>query len=296
MNPMNSPKHLTNNISSISFYLVGGAVRDHLLKRRVKDKDYVVVGATVEQMLALGFTQVGKDFPVFLHPQSKDEYALARTEKKQCKGYTGFICSASPDVTLEQDLLRRDLTVNAIAQDAQGNLIDPYHGMKDIENRVLRHVSPAFSEDPLRVLRVARFAARYHYLHFTVCPDTLHLMTQISQTGELQSLSAERVLQEMERSIGETSPWVFFDVLDQCQALSAIFPEFAQVWHTQAKARLIAVSRLSSNTAIRFAALISCLQHTQNEEQVEQLLTRLKVSNQIKQLSRLTIKIGRAHV
>lgn len=274
-----------NNSLPLNYYLVGGAVRDQLLQRQVKDKDYVVVGATVEQMLALGFTQVGKDFPVFLHPQSKDEYALARTEKKQGKGYTGFICSASADVTLAQDLLRRDLTVNAIAQDAQGNIIDPYHGVKDLKDRILRHVSPAFSEDPLRVLRVARFAARYHYLNFTICADTMRLMTEISQTGELQSLSTERVLQEVLRSIGDKSPWVFFDVLDQCHALPAILPEVGQVWQTQARTRLIAISGLSSKTTIRFAALVLGLQHKYTEQQVEQMLNRLKSSNEIKILS-----------
>ena len=191
-------------------YLVGGAVRDSLLKRPVTEKDYVVVGATPEEMLRQGFTQVGKDFPVFLHPKTQEEYALARTERKSGKGYTGFECNASSDVTLEEDLLRRDLTVNAIAQDNLGNLIDPYGGKRDLDNRLLRHVSGAFSEDPLRVFRVARFATRYDYLGFTIASETMVLMQSMAKSGELSTLSAERVWQETKRSLLEKTPYVFF--------------------------------------------------------------------------------------
>ena len=233
------------DISELDVYLVGGAVRDKLLKRAVKDQDFLVVGATVEQMLSLGFHQVGKDFPVFLHPKTKQEYALARTERKQGQGYTGFACYAEPDVTIEQDLLRRDLTVNAIAENQDGTIIDPYNGLQDIENRVLRHVSDAFIEDPLRVLRVARFAARYHSYGFTIAQETLDLMTKISESGELSALSAERVWQEMQRSLSEdiqsielgsedkfehNNPEIFFQVLHQCQALKAIWPELDALW------------------------------------------------------------------
>lgn len=231
--------HLTTDTSTLDIYLVGGAVRDKLLNRTVKDNDYLVVGTTVEQMLSLGFNQVGKDFPVFLHPKTKDEYALARTERKQGQGYTGFDCYSAPDVTIEQDLLRRDLTVNAMAMSENGTLIDPYNGQQDLENRVLRHVSDAFIEDPLRVLRVARFAARYHTDGFTIAPETLTLMTQISHSGELATLSAERVWQEMQRALSEGEdresgneqhPEVFFQVLHQCQALKVIWPELDILW------------------------------------------------------------------
>ena len=175
----------------MQIYLVGGAVRDGLLKRPVKDRDWVVVGATPEQLLALGYEQVGADFPVFLHPKTREEYALARTERKSGQGYQGFECRFSPDVTLEQDLLRRDLTINAMAQDEQGNIVDPYGGRADLEQKILRHVSPAFAEDPLRVLRVARFAARFAPLGFTIAPETLALMQHMVSAGELDHLVAE---------------------------------------------------------------------------------------------------------
>lgn len=219
-----------SSINSFKTYLVGGAVRDKLLNRAIKDKDHLVVGATVEQMLALGFQQVGKDFPVFLHPKTKEEYALARTERKQGQGYTGFSCYAAPDVTIEEDLKRRDLTVNAMAMAEDGSIIDPYNGQQDIEDRVLRHVSEAFIEDPLRVLRVARFAARYHSYGFTIADETLLLMTNISESGELTSLTAERIWQEMQRSLAEDNPEVFFQVLHHCQALKALWPELDALW------------------------------------------------------------------
>ncbi len=219
----------------LDVYLVGGAVRDTLLNRAVKDNDYLVVGSTPEQMLSLGFQQVGKDFPVFLHPKTKAEYALARTERKAGKGYTGFHCDFSTDVTIEEDLRRRDLTVNAMAMNADGELIDPYHGQDDLNNRVLRHVSEAFIEDPLRVLRVARFAARYHKYGFTIAAETLRLMQQIAGSGELQHLTAERVWHEMQLSLADGgeqagNPEVFFKVLHQCQALAVLWPELDKLW------------------------------------------------------------------
>ena len=178
-------------------------MRDKLLNHPIKDKDYLVVGSSVGQMLKLGYQQVGKDFPVFLHPQTKAEYALARTERKQGQGYTGFSCYFAPDVTIEQDLLRRDLTVNAMAMADNGDIIDPYNGQKDLNDRILRHVSDAFVEDPLRVLRVARFAARYHKYGFTIADETLALMQEISASGELKTLTPERVWQEMQLSLAD---------------------------------------------------------------------------------------------
>jgi tRNA nucleotidyltransferase (CCA-adding enzyme) len=223
------------NTEMLNSYLVGGAVRDKLLNRAVKDKDYLVVGSSIEQMLNLGFVQVGKDFPVFLHPKTKAEYALARTERKQGQGYTGFSCYFAPDVTIEEDLKRRDLTVNAMAMDDKGKIIDPYNGQNDLNDRVLRHVSDAFIEDPLRVLRVARFAARYHKYGFTIADETLALMQEISQSGELKSLTPERVWQEMHLSLADGgehggNPEVFFQVLQQCGALKELWPELAVLW------------------------------------------------------------------
>ena len=206
-------------------YLVGGAVRDQLLNLPVKDRDWVIVGATPQTLIDLGYQQVGKNFPVFLHPQSKEEYALARTERKSGQGYTGFICDFSAEITLEQDLIRRDLTINAMAQDLQGNLYDPYHGADDLRQRILRHVSPAFVEDPLRVLRVARFAARYHHLGFTIAPETLQLMQTLTQQGELQHLTAERVWAETEKALNEKNPEIYFETLRQVGALAVLFPE-----------------------------------------------------------------------
>lgn len=205
-------------------YLVGGAVRDKLLNYPVLDRDWVVVGADAEHMLALGYTAVGADFPVFLHPETKEEYALARTERKSGMGYKGFSFYANKDVSLEQDLSRRDLTINAIAEDDAGNLTDPFNGQQDLQDKILRHVSPAFSEDPLRVLRVARFAARYAHLGFKVAPQTLSLMQDISLSGELAQLTRERVWQELERALTEQSPLVFFEILANTQALSSLFP------------------------------------------------------------------------
>ncbi|RRW58502.1 multifunctional CCA addition/repair protein [Pseudomonas moraviensis] len=206
-------------------YKVGGAVRDRLLGLPVTDVDRVVVGATTEEMLAQGFRPVGADFPVFLHPKTGEEYALARTERKSGRGYGGFTFYASPEVTLEEDLIRRDLTINAMAEDDQLNLTDPYHGQRDLEARILRHVSPAFAEDPLRVLRVARFAARYAGLGFTVADETLGLMRRLSESGELQALTAERSWKEISRALMEDHPQVFIQVLRDCGALKELMPE-----------------------------------------------------------------------
>lgn len=206
-------------------YLVGGAVRDALLGYPTSEHDWVVVGASPQHMLDLGYQQVGKDFPVFLHPQTRDEYALARTERKWGHGYTGFAVHCDPSVTLEEDLQRRDLTINAMAQTDTGEVIDPYGGQRDLSAKVLRHVSEAFVEDPLRVLRTARFAARYAHLGFSVAPETLALMTEIVSQGELAHLPAERVWVELERALGERSPQVFVEVLRACNALAALLPE-----------------------------------------------------------------------
>lgn len=209
----------------MQIYKVGGAVRDRLLGIPVTDIDWVVVGASTEEMLAKGFRPVGADFPVFLHPRTGEEYALARTERKSGRGYGGFTFHASPEVTLEEDLIRRDLTINAMAEDDHGQLTDPYQGQRDLQARVLRHVSPAFAEDPLRVLRVARFAARYAALGFTVAPETLELMRQLSESGELQALTAERSWKEISRALMEEQPQVFIQVLRDCGALKVLLPE-----------------------------------------------------------------------
>ena len=209
----------------MKIYLVGGAVRDKLLGLPVTDRDWVVVGARQNEMLDLGFAQVGNDFPVFLHPQTKEEYALARTERKTAPGHTGFVFDANETVTLEQDLARRDLTINAIAETADGELIDPYNGQDDLAARVLRHVSPAFEEDPLRVLRVARFAARFHSLGFRVAPETNAIMRKIVHSGELASLVSERVWQELAKALVSKSPESFVTVLRDCEALGIVLPE-----------------------------------------------------------------------
>ena len=281
-------------------YLVGGAVRDALLNRKVIERDYVVVGATPEEMLSQGFTQVGKDFPVFLHPKTQEEYALARTERKSGKGYTGFVCDASSSVTLEEDLLRRDLTVNAIAQDNLGNLIDPYGGKKDLENRLLRHVSEAFSEDPLRVFRVARFATRYAYLGFTIATETMALMQSMAQSGELSTLSAERVWQETKRSLLEKTPHVFFTVLNQAHGLNDWFTELERNLDTALETLKTAVDleKVENESVVkdtdtetarlitRFTALLTHL----NEEEAKQLCSRLKVQNQVSEIVILACK------
>ncbi|WP_445946645.1 multifunctional CCA addition/repair protein [Shewanella sp.] len=254
----------------MKIYLVGGAVRDALLGLSIKDKDYLVVGSTPAEMLSLGYRQVGKDFPVFLHPKNQQEYALARIERKTGSGYDGFSCDANEHVSLEEDLLRRDLTINAIAQDEYGKLHDPYGGQQDIADKKLRHVSMAFVEDPLRVLRVARFAARFHPQGFTVAAETLALMAQITQSGELEHLTPERVWQECERAMATDEPQVFFEVLAQCGALEVLFPEIhalfgvpqPEKWHPEIDTGLHTLlslkqaSLLSQDMAIRFATLV----------------------------------------
>jgi len=253
----------------MKIYLVGGAVRDSLLNLPVTEHDWVVVGATPEYMLAEGYQQVGKDFPVFLHPVTHDEYALARTERKSGSGYNGFTCYAAPDVTLEQDLMRRDLTINAIAKSAEGELFDPYHGQRDIDNRLLRHVSNAFGEDPLRVLRVARFAARFAHLGFSVAPETQQLMQQMADSGELEALTAERVWKETEKALQTQDPQVFFQVLRDCGALKVLFPEVdalfgvpaPEKWHPEIDTgihtlmTLKIAAELTPDVDIRFSAL-----------------------------------------
>ncbi|EGQ8324207.1 multifunctional CCA addition/repair protein [Vibrio cholerae] len=254
----------------MQIYLVGGAVRDQLLQLPVYDRDWVVVGSSPQAMLAAGFQAVGKDFPVFLHPNSKEEHALARTERKTGVGYTGFACHYAPDVTLEEDLLRRDLTINAMAQDNSGQLIDPYGGQRDLAAKVLRHVSPAFVEDPLRVLRVARFAAKLHHLCFTVAEETMQLMAKIAQSGELQHLTAERVWQEWHKSLSTHHPEVFLQVLRDCGALAVVLPEIDRLfgvpqpekWHPEIDTGIHTLmvakqaAQLSDSLLVRFAAQV----------------------------------------
>ncbi|QXH35423.1 multifunctional CCA tRNA nucleotidyl transferase/2'3'-cyclic phosphodiesterase/2'nucleotidase/phosphatase [Pseudomonas muyukensis] len=239
-------------------YKVGGAVRDRLLGRPVSDIDWLVVGATVEDMHAQGFRPVGADFPVFLHPKTGEEYALARTERKSGRGYGGFTFHASPDVTLEEDLIRRDLTINAMAEDEQGTVYDPYGGQVDLEQRILRHVSPAFAEDPLRVLRVARFAARYAPLGFHVAEQTLALMRQIAESGELQALTAERSWKEIERALMESEPQVFVQVLHDSGALKELMPELENGRDTLAA--LHQAAQHQQPLAVRWACLLRGLE------------------------------------
>ena len=300
----------------MKIYLVGGAVRDGLLRLPVKDKDWVVVGATPQEMLDDGYQQVGKDFPVFLHPKSREEYALARTERKSGQGYTGFTCYAAPDVTLEQDLLRRDLTINAIAQDERGEFIDPYNGRVDIEKRLLRHVSPAFNEDPLRVLRVARFAARYAHLNFQIAPETQALMSAMAANGELEHLTPERVWKETENALTSRNPQVYFDVLRKCGALKVLFPEIdalfgvpaPEKWHPEIDTgihvlmTLSIAAQLSPEVDVRFATLCHDLGKGLTPKEfwprhhghgpagvklVERLCQRMRVPNEIRDLAKL---------
>ncbi|MDX1536918.1 multifunctional CCA addition/repair protein [Arsukibacterium sp.] len=298
----------------MQIYLVGGAVRDELLGYPFDERDWVVVGATPEQMLAAGYQQVGKDFPVFLHPKTKEEHALARTERKNGKGYTGFSVYAAPDVTLEQDLQRRDLTINAIARDSDGKLIDPFGGQADIERKILRHVSDAFAEDPLRVLRVARFYARYAHLGFSVAGETLTLMRQLSSSGELTTLSPERVWQETAKALSCQRPAAYFQLLYNCGALKTLMPELAalwgvpqpQKWHPEIDTGLHTLlvleqaAALSDKLTIRFASLVHDLgkgvtpaevlpAHHGHEYTgltlIEQLCQRLRVPNDCKELA-----------
>ena len=254
----------------MEIFEVGGAVRDALLGHAVHERDWVVVGGTPEELLKQGFRQVGKDFPVFLHPQTAEEYALARTEKKVAPGYHGFTAHASPDVSLEEDLQRRDLTVNAMARNADGNIIDPYGGQRDLADRLLRHVSAAFVEDPLRVLRVARFHARFAALGFRVADETLGLMRKIADSGELATLRAERTWQETEKALSTQSPAQFFSTLRDCGALERVYPEIEALfgvpqparWHPEIDTGvhtlmvLEMAAQLSNDSAVRFAALV----------------------------------------
>jgi tRNA nucleotidyltransferase (CCA-adding enzyme) len=304
-------------------YLVGGAVRDELLGLPVRERDWVVVGATAEQLLQRGFKPVGKEFPVFLHPQTAEEHALARTERKVGPGYKGFETRFSPDVTLEQDLERRDLTINAIAKDVDsGALTDPFGGQKDLSRRVLRHVSPAFIEDPLRVLRVARFASRFATLGFTVAAETLDLMREIAARGELQALVAERVWQETQRALQQAAPWVYFEVLREAAALPVVFPEVAALfgvpqpekWHPEIDSGvhtmmvLQQAARMSADPVVRFAALThdlgkgttpreawpSHIAHEQRSvELIEALCSRLRIPNAYREIA---VLVGRYHL
>src|SRR5579872_5547421 len=253
----------------MKIYLVGGAVRDRLLGLRVHEQDWVVVGETPAVMMAHGYKPVGKDFPVFLHPKNGEEYALARTERKTGHGYQGFEFHCSPDVTLEDDLKRRDLTINAIAQDADGHLVDPYGGEKDLKARVLRHVSPHFVEDPVRVLRAARFAARFAPLGFRIAHETLALMREMTDNGEVDHLVPERVWQETLKALNCEKPSVYFEVLRECGALKRVFPELERLWGVPQPAKwhpeidtgvhvMMVVdqsARLSRDPSVRYAAL-----------------------------------------
>ena len=298
-------------------YLVGGAVRDALLGREAKERDFVVVGGNADELLAAGYRAVGRDFPVFLHPQTNEEHALARRERKTGPGYRGFVTEFTPDITLEEDLLRRDLTINAIARRADGSLVDPYGGQKDIEARVLRHVSPAFSEDPVRILRVARFAARFASLGFTVHESTRELMRRMVEAGEAAALVPERVWQETERALGEPHPEVFFQVLRDCGALAVIFPEVDRLfgvpqspqWHPEVDTGvhvmlcLKRAAQLEAPVTVRFAVLAHDLgkgttpvevlpKHIMHESRglplVDALCSRLKVPTAHRELARMT--------
>lgn len=274
----------------MQIYKVGGAVRDRLLGRPVSDIDWLVVGATVDQMQALGYRPVGADFPVFIHPRTGEEYALARTERKSGRGYGGFTFHASPDVTLEEDLIRRDLTINAMAEDEQGNLYDPYHGKKDLDQRLLRHVSPAFAEDPLRVLRVARFAARYAPLGFRVADETLELMRRISASGELQALTAERSWKEIERALMEDQPQVFIQVLRDCGALKVLMPEVDALLDKQQSHTLQALEQAAGEQLplhVRWA----CLLHELTDlDQAKALNQRFKAPRESQELALLVVE------
>ena len=239
--------------TQLQVYLVGGAIRDKLLGLQVKERDWVVIGASRKQMLKLGYREVGNSFPVFLHPETSEEYALARTETKTGPGYKGFKVDASADVTLEEDLLRRDLTINAMAENPAGGLIDPYGGRQDLEARVLRHVSPAFVEDPVRVLRVARFQARLAGLNFRIAPETMALMKQIVDNGEIDNLVAERIWQELHKSLLTTQPWQFFVTLAACGAISRILAPAEPVLDECNRALRCASSH-SDDPVVRFAA------------------------------------------
>ena len=270
--------------NSMKIYLVGGAVRDKLLGLPVKERDWVVVGATPQEMLQKRFKKVGRDFPVFLHPKTHEEYALARTERKTGKGYTDFICYSDSKVTLTEDLKRRDLTINAIAEDLDGKIIDPYNGSKDLKKRILRHVSPAFAEDPVRILRIARFAARFG--GFKVHARTNKLMQAMLANGEVDALVPERVWQELERALSEQYPERFFVVLKNCQVLPKLFPQIAAHLSACKKALKKAVI-LSQESVVRFAAMMFNL----DKLEIAALCKKYRVPNAYKELSLLVIKL-----
>lgn len=301
-------------------YLVGGAVRDQLLGLPVRERDWVVVGATAETLLDQGYTQVGRDFPVFLHPTTHEEYALARTERKAAQGHRGFICQATPQITLVDDLQRRDLTLNAIAQAADGTLIDPYGGQTDLQQRWLRHVSPAFTEDPLRVLRVARFAACYAAFDFLIAPETMALMQAMVSSGELQHLTPERVWKETATALCSAAPQRYFAVLQECQALQGLFPELANLFgvptHPAGQSvidsgletlqSLEQSAQLSDDLAVRYAVLCRAFgkactpkaywpAHPDHEMKAAPLIqaccTRLRVPNHLRELALLVAKV-----
>ncbi len=269
----------------MKIYLVGGAVRDKLLGRPIKERDYVVVGSTAEEMLRLGFKKVGKDFPVFLHPQTHEEYALARTEKKIARGYYGFTCHAQPTVTLEEDLERRDLTINAMAEDAAtGRIIDPHGGMRDLKKKILRHTSPAFSEDPVRILRAARFAARLD--NFKISRKTNELMQSMVANGEIDALVPERVWQELIRALREDHPEKFFMVLNNCGALAKLFPPMVKRLRAIIDTLRRAV-QLETNDIIRFASLATNL----HGAEITALCNRYKVPRCYRDLALVSIKL-----
>jgi len=264
----------------MQIFKVGGAVRDRLLGRPVTEVDWVVVGADAETLAAQGYRPVGADFPVFLHPETGEEYALARTERKSGRGYGGFTFHAAPDVTLEQDLIRRDLTINAMAEDDEGHIIDPYGGRADLQARLLRHVSPAFAEDPLRVLRVARFAARYCAQGFQVAPETLQLMREMVASGELDALTAERLWKETSRALLEERPDVFIRVLRDCGALAVLLPELAESFapdQPEPGARLYATLRQTAEAQASLNVRWACLLLEVPEERHAAITARLKV-------------------
>jgi len=265
-------------------YLVGGAVRDKLLGLPIKEKDWVVVGATPREMLRQGFKKVGRDFPVFLHPKTHEEYALARTERKTGKGYTKFTCHADPSVTLEDDLKRRDLTINAMAKEPRGKLIDPYHGRRDLKKKILRHVSQAFVEDPVRILRVARFASRFG--DFKVHPQTNKLMKEMLASGEVDALVPERVWQELERALKEQYPERFFVVLKNCQVLPKLFPEIASNVTNIKKALKEAVV-LDKSSVVRFAAMMFNL----DKKEITSFCKRYRIPNAYRELSLLVVRL-----
>lgn len=261
----------------MKIYLVGGAVRDKLLGLPVKERDWVVVNATADAMLKLGYRQVGKEFPVFLHPETHEEYALARKERKVDRGYKGFTFDTSSTVSLESDLERRDLTINAMAEDEDGKLIDPYHGKADLDRKILRHVSPAFSEDPVRILRVGRFMARYAHLGFHVAPETIALMRDMVKAGEVDALVAERVWKEFERALGEKNPDQFFAVLEACEAMPILFPGL-KIDGLGMQA-LNNAAAMNTPAVVRFAALLH------DYAEITSLCNRYRVPNEFRELA-----------